>query len=181
MSEQKTLGGEKFLPVFFVNEVKIGDTFTSEQWPLHLTLFPPLETPYLASNGQQMRTWVNPLSPFTVTTGEAAMFGPAEDIPVRTIESNDTLLRVHKGLVRALARLDHDPQYRMPYNPHISQAIDTELIGEGESLRLEGLSIAVQKKRLSTTGEIMKTWEVVDKMRFKGPINQEYESAGEYE
>ena len=181
MPQQETLGGEKFLPVFFVDEVKIGETFTSGDWPLHITLFPPLEATYQPSDGERIRFNVHAFEPFSVTAGEEAMFGPAEDVHVRKIEQSDPLNRVHKGLVRALSRLSHDPQYRMPYNPHISEVASSTPVLKGTSMLLEGLSIAVQKQRITSGGELQKTWEVVDKMRFKGISNYEYESTGEYE
>jgi hypothetical protein len=64
MSSQEVSGG-KFLPVFFVDEVKEGAQFQAGEWPIHMTLFPPLETSYGVLLGRAMRyitrmyLWIN--------------------------------------------------------------------------------------------------------------------------
>lgn len=166
MSEQKA-SGEKFLPVFFVDEVKIDAEFHKDEWPLHITLFPPLETTYTDIAGTAIRSFVNPIEPFDAVVGENDTFGTQEmiesgnGVPVRRIEENTRLYAVHRGLVQALAHLPHSAQFRTPYTPHISIPEHDPRATKGESLRVEGMSIAIRQPGSAT-------WRVVDKMRFKG-------------
>ncbi len=160
MSEQEMRGG-KFLPAFFVDEVKLNETFLSGTWPLHITLFPPVRAEYTGEYGEQVRRFVNPVEPFDVVVGASAFFGPDEDIYVRKIESSSSLQTVHQGLVKALAYLTHDPTYRLPYNPHITLDKHDARIERGDVIWVEGMSIVAQSAD-------SREWRVVDKMRFKG-------------
>jgi hypothetical protein len=168
MSEFKT-SGEKFLPVFFVDEVKIGEEFSRGEWPLHVTLFPPLETHYDEPLGKAIRFFVNPASPFYATVVEEDIFGPQEAIDegqgifVRKLEKESGLMKVHQGLVKALHNLRHDPTFRTPYNPHVSIDRYDLRLQEGDSVWIEGLSIAMKQPDATT-------WQVVDKIRLKGEV-----------
>lgn len=153
--------GGKFLPAFFVDEVTLGETFSAGEWPLHITLFPPVDAPYEQEYGRHIRSFLNPLDPFYAKVGESALFGPNQDVFVRKIEANASLQTVHEGLVRALAYLTHDPTYRQPYNPHITTKEHDPKVQQGDAIWIEGLSIAA-KAPDSTT------WQVVDKIRLKG-------------
>lgn len=166
MSEQEALGG-KFLPVFFVDEVKEGAEFQAGEWPLHMTLFPPLEASYDAPLGKAIRHFVNPVEPFTAAVGESDTYGTQEMIDsgkgvfVRKVEENTSLRKVHGGLVQALAHLRHNPTFRMPYNPHVSMDTNDSRLTQGKQMWVEGMSVVTREPG-------SKIWQVVDKMRFKG-------------
>lgn len=168
MSEQEAPGG-KFLPVFFVDEVKEGAKFQAGEWPLHLTLFPPLETSYDPHLGGVIRSLVNPIEPFAAYVGESDIFGTQEMIDsgkgifVRKVEESASLRKVHAGLVRALAHLRHNPTFRMPYNPHVSMDTSDGRLVQGEQMWVEGMSVVTREPD-------SKIWQVVDKMRFKGEV-----------
>lgn len=165
MPEQKT-SGEKLLPVFFVDEVKIGETFDRRDWPLHITLFPPVEAPYSMDLGVRMREHINPLEPFTVRVNGEATYGPQEAIdagkgtPVYTVEKKRQLLAVHNGFIKALSRLPHDATFRQPYRPHISKQHAHRSLALNEELYVEGLSVVTREAGSAQ-------WTVADKMRFK--------------
>jgi len=166
MSSQEASGG-KFLPVFFVDEVKEGAQFQAGEWPLHMTLFPPLETSYDAPLGKAIRYFVNPVEPFNAVVGKSDIFGTQEMIDsgkgvfVRKIEENPSLRKVHGGLVQALAHLRHNPTFRTPYNPHVSMDPINQRLHEGSDIWVEGMSLVTREPGA-------KVWKVVDKMRFKG-------------
>ncbi len=158
--------GREFIPAFFVDVVEKGEVFPSgaAHWPLHITLFPPLEAPYYPYYGDKMRSVVNTMAPFDVTLSEdePVMFGPNEDIPVRLINEAPRLRVIHDALVRTLANLTHDPTYRRPYNPHITIRPDIDL-DPGKKIHIGGFSIV--EKTVGSNGEI---WTVVDKIGLKG-------------
>lgn len=153
----------EFIPAFFVDIVQKGETFPRGEWPLHLTLFPPIQAPYRSYYGDKLRSVVNVLSPFDITVGEDDMFGPDHDVPVKHIEEAPRLQVIHMALVRTLASLMHDPTYRQPYNPHITVQSGA-MIETGETIRIGGFSV-VEK-----TDD---KWTVVDKIGLWGAGNVE--------
>jgi|GEM_PF-2999943 len=149
---------QKFVPAFFVDIVEKGETFPIADWPLHITLFPPLQTPYLGRYGEDLRGAVDGLSPFDVTVGEDDEFGPDNDLPVLRIEESPRLRGLYGALVDTLANLIHDPTYRQPYNPHISKKLGMT-IQTGDTINIGGFSIVEKKGSL---------WTVTDKIGLKG-------------
>lgn len=160
------MSGEKLLPVFFVDEVKIGETFDKHDWPLHITLFPPVEAEYSMELGIRMREYINPLEPFTVRVNGEAVYGPQEAIdagngtPVYTVEKKRQLVAVHKGFIHALSHLPYDRRFMKKYKPHVSKQHARRALKIGEQLHVEGLSVVTREADSSQ-------WTVVDKMRFK--------------
>ena len=77
--------GGKFLPAFFVEPVELGTSFQRGKWPLHMSLFAPVETSFEPELAQLMREYVNPMEPFMATIGKQALFGDNEDLPVYRI------------------------------------------------------------------------------------------------
>lgn len=168
MSEQEVSGG-KFLPVFFVDEVKLETKFQAGEWPLHLTLFPPVKARYQPSLGKAIRTEVNLVAPFYAAVGGDDVFGEPEAIDngmgifVRKLEENESLRKVHNGLVKVLSHLEHDPQFRRPYTPHVSIDQADSRLNQGSQLWVEGMSIVAREPG-------SRLWQIVDKMRFKGEV-----------
>jgi hypothetical protein len=149
---------QEFAPAFLVDIVEKGETFPLGDWPLHITLFPPLLTPYHDYYGDELRGTVNVMPPFDVTVGEDDWFGPDHDLPVKRIAESPRLRLLHGALVGALANLMHDPTYRRPYNPHIS-VLPGMTIKTGDTVNIGGFSIVEKTGRL---------WTVVDKIGLKG-------------
>lgn len=166
VTEQK-ISGEKLLPVFFVDEVKVGEVFDKTDWPLHITLFPPVTAQYTSDLGIYMREYINPIEPFEVrvngedTYGDPQSIAAGEGVPVYTVEKNRQLVAAHKGFVKALSHLPHDTTFRQPYNPHISKQHTHRELKMDEELYVEGLSIVTRDAGSAQ-------WTVTDKMRFKG-------------
>lgn len=156
--------GREFIPAFFVDVVQKGEVFPrgAANWPLHLTLFPPLEEPYYPYYGDKLRSVVNTLAPFDITVGEDDWFGPNYDVPVKRIQEAPRLRVIHNILVRTLANLTHDPTYRQPYNPHITIGPDAT-VETNEQIHIGGFSIV--EKSVTPEGKI---WTVVDKIGLKG-------------
>jgi len=157
------LDGElhEFIPAFFVDIVQKGETFSHGEWPLHITLFPPLQTSYHGYYGDKLRSVVTALYPFDVTVGEDDLFGPDHDIPVKRIEESPRLRVIHAALVRTIANLMHDPTYRQPYNPHITLQSGAT-IETGETINIGGFSV------VKKAGSV---WTVVDKIGLNGGSN----------
>jgi hypothetical protein len=166
MSEQE-ISGQKLVPVFFVDEVKIGESFDKQDWPLHITLFPPVEAQYTELLGKAMRFFINPIEPFTAKIDGEALFGTDEEkalnkgVPVYTVERSTQLVIAHKGFIRALSHLPHNDTFRREYNPHVSKKHNTRSLSLGDELLVGGISVATSELGTST-------WTVADKMRFKG-------------
>ncbi len=160
MAQQETQGG-KILPAFFVDPIDLGATFPSGEWPLHMTYFPPIAARFTPGHAIDLRRRVNPMKPFLATAGEAAVFGPNHDIPVRRIRKTKELMVVHRALVATFGGLPHNPQYRMPYEPHVSIAADDTRLERHDSIEVGGFSI-VEKSAIT------ETWKVIAKIGLKG-------------
>ncbi len=165
--------GREFIPAFFVDVVQKGEVFPAggDNWPLHMTLFPPIEEPYYPYYGEVLRSVINTMAPFEVVVGEDGLFGPNFDVPVKRIEESPKLRLVHQGIVRTLSQLRHDPTYRQPYNPHVSIQ-PGKTIETGEKIYVGGFSIV--EKSVTPDGKI---WTVVDKIGMKGLEIAEHETA----
>lgn len=160
MAEQEKTG--KFLPAFFVDVVEKGQTFPAGELPRHITLFPPLQTPYNHEEmGSMLKYQFNPEIPFTAMVGDNDFFGPENDIPVQRTESPN-LERIHNRLVSVLGTLLHDPTFRRPYNPHITVVGDS--LEKGQLIPVAGFSI-IERRR-----DTLESWVVADKIGFKGDL-----------
>lgn len=154
--------GEKFLPAFFVEPVELGQEFPLGELPLHMTYFPPVQAPFRPESANHLRGLINPLPPFVATVGDSAMFGPPDNpVHVKRIIKNDRLMNVHRRLVAALQYLPHSPQYRMPYNPHITIPEGDDRVQTGDQIEIGGFSIVEQNK-------FRGTWQVMAKIGLKG-------------
>lgn len=149
----------RFIPAFFVDIIEKGALFEKDEWPPHITMFPPIEEPFQPEFIKEMRARLNPIRPFVVTLGRNALFGANNDIPVIRIANSPELQLVHARLTKTIGNLLHDPTYRQPYNPHITHIPDREF-NEGDEIEIAGFSIASKP-----AGE---EWTVVDKVGFKG-------------
>ena len=150
--------GEKFLPAFFVDVIEKDYSFDRGEWPAHITLFPPIEQPYVETYAHTLRRHMNPIHPFEIIVGEDAWFGEAGDVPVKRIIDSPELQRVHTELVRVCGILLHDPTYRQPYRPHISYP-DEFGITSGQRIAVGGFCLTVKDGGV---------WRVEDKVGFKG-------------
>lgn len=160
MFEQEARGG-KILPAFFVEPVQLGEEFPRGEWPLHMTLFPSVETTLTPAHAEQLRRYVNPMEPFMATIGRDDKFGPNRDIPVRHLEHTPQLLAVHRKILAVFQYLPHNTQYRMPYNPHISIDKDDPRAEEGDTIEIGGFSIAEKREGCAT-------WQIVATIGLKG-------------
>ena len=154
---------QKFVPAFFVDIVEMGTVFESGEWPHHITMFPPVEEPYRYEYGEQLRHAVNPMTPFDVVVGKSALYGPGREpnVPVMQIEPSLELQKIHTALVAAVSHLLHDPQYRQPYNPHITIYSPHDAVTQGALIHVGGFSIAAKRGH---------AWEIVDKIGLRGDV-----------
>jgi len=135
----------KFVPAFFLDEVKMDQEFPSGELPLHITTFPPVEMPYDRSFTEGMRGYLNRCRPFMVTVEGDGMFGPAEDVPVKKLKNSLELLGMHLVHIYALGELLHDKTYTQPYDPHITVK-NHEVLKDGTELKIGGFSILEKTK-----------------------------------
>lgn len=160
MVQQETQGG-KILPAFFVEPIALGETFQSGEWPLHMTYFPPITTHFTPHHAEKLRANLNPMSPFIATVGQAALFGPNHDLPVLRIDKSSELMVVHRRLIAVFQGLPHNPEYRMPYNPHVSISKSDTRLETGDAIEIGGISIA-EKAQSSDM------WQIIAKIGLKG-------------
>ena len=161
MTRHETQGG-KFLPAFFVEPVELGQEFPRGELPLHMTYFPPVNTQFPPESADHLRRIINPIPPFTAKVGDSAIFGPPDNpVHVKRVLKSDRLMVVHRRLVAALQYLPHSPQYRMPYNPHITISEDDDRVQTGDQIEIGGLSI-VEKRHAHSP------WQVMAKIGLKG-------------
>ena len=161
MTGRKTQG-EKFFPAFFVEPVEVGQEFAAGELPLHMTYFPPVNARFRSEAADDLRRLINPLPPFMATVGDSAIFGPPEaPVHVKRVIKNDRLMTVHCRLVAALQYLPHSPQYRMPYNPHITIPEGDDRVRTGDQIEIGGFSI-VEKNNFHNT------WQVMAKIGLRG-------------
>lgn len=152
-----------FLPAFFLPVVEMGEQFASGELPLHITLHPPIEQPYEASFGEELRHELRQHEPFVVHTGEKALFGPDDDTLVQLLAPSLAMQGMHALINRAIGNLLHDDTYRQPYRPHISLERADD-IPRGRALVIGGLAI-VEKWQQDN-------WTVVNKIGLKGGMHE---------
>lgn len=93
-------------------------------WPLHITLVPWFKDAKQSKVSDGLEAISGYIKPFHVHLGEKALFGARNDIPVRLVKENDTLLNLHlKALTvvhDAKGQLDYGiVGYR--YRPHMTE------------------------------------------------------------
>jgi hypothetical protein len=151
----------KFLPGFFLDTVGLHATYKGGELPLHISLFPPVKDSYSEELGVSLRKLVHPMDPFDVIIGQSDTFDDdTEKVSVRHIEDSGRLQTLHRAFVEVLAHLEHDAQYRRPYNPHVSIRPGQE-VEAGSVVHIEAFSI------LEKPGK-EEPWEVIDKIKLKG-------------
>lgn len=153
--------GEKFLPAFFVEPVELGQEFPKGEWPLHMSYFPPVSASLRPEHVKRLREYINPMQPFMATIGDDALFGPAEDVPVKVMVERRELLAVHRKIVSVLQYLPHSTQFRTPFRPHVTVRAGDTTIETGDMVEVGGFSIAA-------TTEHASTWTVIAKIGLKG-------------
>ncbi len=93
-------------------------------WPLHITLVPWFKAGNAESVAAAIAPVVAAVTPFTVTAGERAMFGPRQNVPVRRIKASAALQSLHGLLLDAVEEQGWEVAGRYTgkhYTPHVTQ------------------------------------------------------------
>ena len=90
---------ERYYYAFLTEKREVGES--SRHTPQHITLFPP----FIADKGNVLEMAEEAaieFDPFGVETGERAMFGPENDIPVIVLKPSRLLHSIHTALLNKL-------------------------------------------------------------------------------
>lgn len=112
---------KQHLVAYIFGQPKVGFTFRA--WPLHITI-----VPWFMGGKQLAIDTVEAIAartpPLTVKLGEAAMFGPHNNVPVRRIINTLPLQALHQALLAALQQAGlqfHSTRYcGRKFNPYIT-------------------------------------------------------------
>ncbi|MFZ1250349.1 MAG: 2'-5' RNA ligase family protein [Candidatus Microsaccharimonas sp.] len=161
MVTEEAYGG-KFLPAFFLEEVKLGDELDRGQLPLRMTLFPPVKAEFKQEYAQLLRKYIKPMDPFMATVGKPNTFGSSEK-PVRVleIEYNQRLIALQRKIVSVLQYLPHNTQFRAKFNAHVSIEKDDSRLETGDQIEIAGFSLV---EMAPSTDH----WKVIGKIGLKG-------------
>ncbi|HET9721789.1 MAG TPA: 2'-5' RNA ligase family protein [Candidatus Saccharimonadales bacterium] len=88
---------------------------------------------------------------FDVKTGELVRFGPKKDVPVRLLQSSETVMNLHRRALDWFEQINarwavKDPHAGPGYMPHIRQREENKLAA-GEVVRINSLSIVKARRR----------------------------------
>jgi 2'-5' RNA ligase len=106
-----------------LEELEVGSVFT--KWPLHITIVPWFfYESDLDELIRQMQKKLTNFRAFKVRVLGQAMFGPAGDVPVKLIEKNENLTKLHASLYHLLLSAKASPEREeyntASYTPHIT-------------------------------------------------------------
>lgn len=132
----------RYVAVLPLTPLEVGAEFTVADWPLHLTLVEPFETPTpageLAAALLQVARTAHPIG---ATAGEDAMFGARKDVPVSLIRDGGEIRMLREHALAALAPLGLDLQRVRPdFRPHVTAKRHGRL-HPGDRVRFDRLAL----------------------------------------
>lgn len=134
---------DRLMVAHLIEPTNVGDTF--EAWPLHITLLPWFRTAQTWAE-EVFRRCAADLRACRVVLGArqlgpVALFGEAEDIPVRPIGDSTALGVAHGVLLASLHPFLDDKTYiGGSYNPHVTIRNNPDP-GEGAEIDIATLSL----------------------------------------
>jgi hypothetical protein len=131
------------LLVSLIEQVNKGEIIDRSNWPLHVTLVPWLKTENFIKLHSTLKHQLTSLMPVKIRVGPNELFGPNRDIKVNTIEYNEKLMTLHKGLLGLgleYGKLIDDSYVLENYIAHITHSKDRWRT-EGELIVLNNITI----------------------------------------
>lgn len=128
--------------VSFLDDHKEGNTFVRSKhggWPLHITIYPWFGVKNFDKFEQELTSITEFTRPFIVEVGEERMFGKDQDVPVRIIENQSNLIKLHKKfdeIVASDGELFDSSWIRDKYNAHITFHHGARMPVEGEAVEV---------------------------------------------
>lgn len=144
-------GDERYYYAFLTEEREVGES--SRHTPQHTTLFPP----FIADKGDVLEiaeeTAIE-FDPFDVETGERAMFGPENDIPVIVLKSSRLLHSMHMALLNKLELRSVSIQPNRfigdGYIPHIALKPYHPELDETQPITIDHIAVIHKYKNIKT-------------------------------
>ena len=133
----------RFIVSCMIKKSPVGAVFT--KWPLHLTI-----VPWFLYEGdvneliERMKQKLKDIRPFKIQVGDQKMFGPNRDVPVKLVDKNVELTKLHSTIYHLLLSSGTQPE-REEYNtavytPHITVRGDRN-IASGEIVTIDSVDI----------------------------------------
>jgi 2'-5' RNA ligase len=136
---------QRYVIIKLLEQLKEGDEFSPENYPLHITIVPSFQLERMDDDllGKIQRLCDN-LKAFTLTAEQDDFFGPNREVHVTTMVMNDEIRRLHNKLVGILAdagAIFDEPQY-MFENYHAHATVQTAIrLHSNDSVAVEDITI----------------------------------------
>jgi 2'-5' RNA ligase len=160
----------KYTIVGFLEHTKTNQSFSENDWPLHVTLLDPFKTTWkLQELCKEIQYLAMATTHFQLKPIKRSFLGPNKDVPVTLLELDENMYRHHADLLalgRRGAFVYNTPEFVGDgFVPHITDTADKQA-GLDENYMLETISIVntIPNGDLSRR-EIMATFDLVAKMK----------------
>lgn len=132
----------RYVVVLPLAPLQVGDEFTVAEWPLHVTVVEPFESP---ASPAELVAALGPVAQRSheigTTAGEDAMFGRNRDVPVSLIRDGGEIRMLREHALAALAPLGLDlGRARQDFRPHVSAKRHGRLRA-GDRVRFDRLAL----------------------------------------
>ncbi len=118
---------------------------SAETAPQHLTFFHPFRAEYQQIALESITIVTKYFQQFPIEIGEAALYGPNKDIPVRLIRPKGILNAIHWALLGELesrsATLDDRRYIGRNYSPHITIKAGQPVLEAGQQLTVDNVAL----------------------------------------
>jgi len=137
---------KKYLIVNIVDSSNIPTLFSSEKWPLHLTLLMHFNTDKPVEHiVTELEKCTNKLKAFEVLVESESEFGPNLNVPASIIQASKELSELHANLMGVVKKLDatyDEPIYiGTGYRPHVTTQGGVKL-SIGQTLLVDNVTLA---------------------------------------
>lgn len=158
---------QRYVIIKLLEQLKEGDEFSPENYPLHITIVPSFQLEKLDDVLLgKIKQLCNNFKAFVLVAGEDEFFGPNREVHVTTMVMNDKLQELHDSLVSVLldaGAIFDEPQYMLEnYRAHATVQ-ETVRLHEGDSIIVDRITVIDKLPNgLPTKRKLLKTLNFSD-------------------
>ncbi len=135
----------EFLLTSSIDPIQKGQFFPNGPLPRHITIQQWFSLKSEEAVMNSLQNYATTLKPFEVVGGEEALFGPENNVPVRRIQNEHRLLKIHADTLEIITRIGGGALANADwagegYKPHITY-VDGEALEEDEPATLRTIEL----------------------------------------
>ena len=135
---------QKYTIIQLLEDRKEGSEFSSDQWPLHVTIADVFAVNWNNNLLENLSELLAKLKPIMVTAGHDEYFGPEQQVQVTILNMGKNLPALHCSVIKLLKNAGaefNEPQYiEKGFRAHATVQLHSRLL-EGELVNFNSLSI----------------------------------------